>query len=47
MNNRLDKQMSDTSIQGKMDALVYALRDWALAAVRQEKLGKSGLFWVS
>ncbi|THW38108.1 hypothetical protein D6D21_07957 [Aureobasidium pullulans] len=38
VNNRLDKQMSDTSIQGKMDALVYALRDWALAAVRQEKL---------
>lgn len=47
VNNRLDKQMSDTSIQGKMDALFYALRDWALAAVRQEKLGKSGLFWVS
>lgn len=33
-------QMSDATIQGAMDGLFYAVRDWAIETVRQEKTSK-------
>lgn len=41
ISTRLDDQLSDSSIQSKMDGLYYAVRDWAICAVREGNLGKS------
>lgn len=41
----LDKQMSDTAIQDKMNALSFALRDWAVGVVRQGNIGELRLVY--